>query len=138
MLYYIHVDDKRDLQVRLTELLQSFGCVQHVTEPTHNAGHTLDLVITRSKTVISELRVGDMISDHAVVRFTLPVKRGRLDAPWTTRRAWRRLSTDAFASDLAASELCCDLKALEDKTVDDLAGLYSSAMTRLLDQHVEN
>ena len=70
--------------------------------------------------MISELRVGDMISDHAVVRFTLPVKRERLDAPWTTRRAWRRLSTDAFASDLAlaASELCCDLKALEDKTVD--------------------
>ena len=64
-------------------------------------------------------------------------------SPWLASRcaldrAWRRLSTDAFASDLAASELCCDLKALEDKTVDDLAGLYSSAMTRLLDQHVEN
>ena len=27
------------------------------------------------------------------------------------------------------------IKALEDKTVDDLAELYSSAMTRLLDQH---
>jgi len=105
-----------------------------VTEPTRNAGHSLDLVIARSETVISELRVGDMISDHALIRFTLPVKIERLDAPWTTRRAWRRVATDAFASDLAASELCCDLKALEDKTVDDLAELYSSAMTRLLDQ----
>ena len=47
--------------VRLSELLQSFGCVQHVAEPTHSAGHTLDLVITRSDTSISALRVGDMI-----------------------------------------------------------------------------
>ena len=47
--FNIHVDDKRDIYtVRLTELLQSFGCVQHVMEPTHNVGHTLDLVITRS------------------------------------------------------------------------------------------
>ena len=51
-----------------------------MTEPTHNAGHTLDLVITRSETVISELRVGDMISDPALIRFTLPVKRDRLNA----------------------------------------------------------
>ena len=89
-----YIDDKRDIYtVRLTELLQSFGCGQHVTEPTHNAGHTLDLVITRSETVISELRVGDMISDHALIRFTLLVKTERFDAPWTTRRAWRRLSS---------------------------------------------
>ena len=39
---------------------------QHVAEPTHSAGHTLDLVITKSDTSISALRVGDMISDHAL------------------------------------------------------------------------
>ena len=95
--FNIHVDDKRDVYtVRLTELLRSFGCVQHVTEPTHNAGHTLDLVITRSDTVILGLRVDDMISDNTLIRFTLPAKREPLGAPWTTRRAWRRLSSDAF------------------------------------------
>ena len=52
-----------------------------------------------------------------------------------TSREWRRLSTDAFASDLAASELCGDLIALGDRTVDDLVRLYNQVMTALLDQH---
>ena len=52
-----------------------------------------------------------------------------------TRRAWRRLSTDAFASDLAASELCGDLTALGDQTVDELVQLYNQVMTALLDRH---
>ena len=48
--FSIHVDNTDDINsVRLCELLQSFDCVQHVVEPTHNAGHTLDLVITRSE-----------------------------------------------------------------------------------------
>jgi len=45
--------------------------VTHVSEPTHTAGHTLDLVITSSETEISGVQTGDMISDHALVRFTL-------------------------------------------------------------------
>ena len=40
----------------------------YVTEPTHNAGHTLDLVITRNDTEISDLRVGAMVSDHALIQ----------------------------------------------------------------------
>ena len=134
--FNIHVDNTDDIYaVRLSELLQSFGCVQHVAEPTHSAGHTLDLVITRSDTSISALRVGDMISDHALVRFNLHVAREHSDTEWITRRAWRRLSSDAFAFDLAASALCGDLTALEDKSADDLAELYGSELTRLLDQH---
>ena len=135
--FNIHVDNTDDINsVRLCELLQSFDCVQHVAEPTHNAGHTLDLVITRSDTSISALRVGDMVSDHALVCFTLHVETEKSDTHhWIMRRAWRRLSSDAFASDLAASALCCDLTALEDKSVDDLAQLYSSELTRLLDRH---
>jgi len=42
---------------------------------------------------------------------------------------------DAFASDLTESLLCSELKALEDKSVDELAELYSSEQTRLLDEH---
>ena len=41
----IHVDQTDDVHaVRLVQLLKSFDCVQHVAEPTHVAGHTLDLV----------------------------------------------------------------------------------------------
>jgi len=43
--------------VRLADLLQSFGYVQHVTTATHTAGHILDLVIARIDTDISDVDV---------------------------------------------------------------------------------
>ena len=76
--FNVHVDQTDDPNaVRLQQLLESFGYVQHVTEQTHTAGHTLDLVITRSETDIVVVRTGDMISDHALIRFNLSVKKSR-------------------------------------------------------------
>ena len=61
--FNVHVDQTDDPDaVRLHQLLEAFGYVQHVTEQTHTAGHTLDLVITRSETEISGIRTGSMIS----------------------------------------------------------------------------
>ena len=119
---HISLTDRSDIYaVCLSELLQSFGCVQHAAEPTHSAGHTLDLVITRCDTSISALRVGNMVSDHALVCLNLHVTREHSDTQWITHRAWCRLWSDAFASDLAASALFSDLTAFEDKSADDLA-----------------
>ena len=86
-------------------------------------------------TTICDLRVGGLISDHAPVYFRLCVTKAVPPMQQVTRRAWRRLSTDAFASDLAASELCGDLTALDDQTVDELVQLYNQVMTALLDRH---
>jgi len=116
--------------VRLDQLLQSFGYVQHVSEPTHNAGHTLDLVTTRSDVVVTNLYVGATISDNALIRFNLSVKKPtETNVQTVTSRAWRRLSRDVFASNLAASRLCSDLDVLSDMSVDDLAQLYRDVMT---------
>ena len=54
----IHIDDNDMYATRLNELLQTFDLVQHVREPTHAAGHILDVVISRSDTVVQQrLRV---------------------------------------------------------------------------------
>jgi len=85
--FNVHVDQWDNVHaVRLAHLLQSFGCVQHVAEPTHNAGHILDLVITTAATPVSDLRVGVMVSDHVLIRFTLHVKRPASDALRRVRR----------------------------------------------------
>ena len=43
---------------RFREIIDSFGCTQHVPAvATHQAGGTLDLVITKSDQVIDELSV---------------------------------------------------------------------------------
>jgi len=68
----MHVDDASCADaVRLADLLQSFGDVQHVTTATHTAGHTFDLVIARTDTDITDVDVGGFISDHVLVRFTI-------------------------------------------------------------------
>ena len=46
----IHVDDHDDDDLRkLLDLLYSLGMTQHVTYPTHDKGHILDLIITITK-----------------------------------------------------------------------------------------
>ena len=92
-------------------------------------GHTLDFVITNRETDVLSLRVGGMISDHALVCFVLALKKLPVKAQWVTCRAWRRLSLDAFASDLEESQLCADLDALVDTSVDDLVQLYRGVLT---------
>jgi len=135
--FNIHVDQPDDVHaMRLSQLLQSFDCLQHVNQLTHIAGHTLDLVITRTDTSVSDLRVGHFISDHALVSFNLEgVQKISASVCMLQRRAWRRLSLDAFASDLRTSVLCRDLNSLVDMSVDDLTALYDSALTGLLDHH---
>jgi len=117
--------------VHLAQLLQCYDFVQHVAQPTHRDGHTLDLVITRHDTIICDLQVGVLISDHAPVYFRLCVTKAVPPMQQVTRRAWRRLST----ADLAASELCDDLTTLDDQTIDELVQLYNEVMTALLDRH---
>ena len=50
-------------------------------------GHTLDLVITRGETDVLSLRVGGLISDHALIRFVLPLKKPYVEAQWITSLA---------------------------------------------------
>ena len=57
--FNIHIDDNDDVhETRLDELLQTYDLVQHVREPTHAACHILDVVISRSDTVVQQLSVG--------------------------------------------------------------------------------
>ena len=121
--------------MRLRSLLQSFDCMQHVYEPTHNDGHVLDLIITKTNTKLSHVHVGDLLSDHALVTFLLDVKKPRLERLWTTCRPWKTFSQSAFEADLRASQLCTDVDALQDLSADELAKLYDTTLQMLLDKH---
>jgi len=56
--FNIHVEDPSDAStLRLMELLSSMDLQQHVTLPTHQAGGTLDLVITFSDYDVDQLTV---------------------------------------------------------------------------------
>lgn len=61
----IHVDNVKDRCAKeLLNILGIFGLSQRVTDPTHNKGHILDLIISKGLN-ISDVVVTDVaLSDH--------------------------------------------------------------------------
>lgn len=68
--FNIHVDNPQDKGTKeLFCILDNYGLTQHVTVPTHNKGHTLDLLISKGLN-ISKVVVTDVaLSDHSCVFF---------------------------------------------------------------------
>lgn len=114
-------------------LLQSHGLVQHVTSPTHRAGHTLDVVVTRSDCPLISLQVlPPTLSDHSLISVNVNLQPGhRQPAPAVRRRKWRSFDFDGFCDSLSQSVLLT-------KPPDDCISLvecYNSTLQSLLDQH---
>ena len=67
--FNIHVDDATNTQAgKLIDLLSCHNLRQHVTSPTHEHGHSLDLLITRDDQIITMLPVDTpLLSDHLFV-----------------------------------------------------------------------
>ena len=87
-------------------MLESFDCTQHVSSPTHTAGHVLDLVITRQGDRVSDVKVvGSLVSDHRLITFKLDVKRPCLESELVPCRQWKKLFLPDFEADLCASRV---------------------------------
>ena len=61
---------------RLIDLLHSLDLQQTITEPTHDDGHTIDLVVSRqADNLLKSSYVSSQISDHCVVHAILNVSK---------------------------------------------------------------
>ena len=70
--FNVHMDNKSDtFTMEFLNLLNFINFTQHVTQPTHNRGHTLNLLITHglSVNISSVIHVG--LSDHFCVFFNV-------------------------------------------------------------------
>ena len=91
--FITHMDVPSDADtIRLKDLLNSMGPVQHVERPTHIHGHTLDLIITRQADDIvdGEPLPERYFSDHATVICKLSVMR---PAPRIKHAEYRKLKS---------------------------------------------
>ena len=63
------------LDLLFITILEVFNLVQHVNRPTHNKGHTLDAIITRSgDDLVDNVKVRDpMLSDHLAIHCNLKI-----------------------------------------------------------------
>lgn len=93
--------------LKFSDLFESFGLVQHVTKPTHEDGHTLDLIITRCSDGLSAPPIVDCyISDHASVCCMLLPKKPPVEEKLITYRKYKFIDLEKFKRDLEAYSLC--------------------------------
>ena len=82
--FNFHLDDLNNRYAkRFVDILDGFGLQQHVKGPTHNKGHTLDLIITTSVVgldddLVRRVQVRDpCIADHFAVHCELHLQKPR-------------------------------------------------------------
>jgi len=106
--HYLHLDVTDDYaSVKLLHILEVHGLTQHVLQPTHDRGHTLDVFITRSDQSVLSLNVDPpALSDHSpiVASVNLQVFH-RYTVSRVAWRCWRSLDVNTFADDLVHSAL---------------------------------
>ena len=107
--------------VELLDTLESMGPMQHVDVPTHEQGHTRDLVIT--------LTIGPFYSDYAAVFCWLNSAKPHASARLTTYRKLKSIDLDALKCDIVNSALCTDKMT----DLNELAGCYNSTLSSLID-----
>ena len=106
--FNLHVSDVNDNDSTIfIDTIEAMGLIQHVGEPTHRSGNTLDLMISeiQGNTTIKMVNTGPYTSDHCVVIATLKAKR---DPPTTNVRLIRgahRITDDQWCDEFNPSKV---------------------------------
>jgi len=104
-----------------------------VAEPTHEHGHTLDLVTSReSDNLICGRPAPDILfPDHLELLFKLKTARPPLKVDRVSFRKLRSVDWDAFMDEIRNSELF----QMDTDDPDELAALFDNTLRSLLDRH---
>ena len=132
--FNIHMDVLDDQKTkRFQNVIDSMDLDQLVHEPTHEKGHTLDLVITRKseESFISDIYVGDRISDHNAVLFKCGIQKPPPIRKNITFRKLKNINVGLFKNDLK------DRLATLEKShvIEGLVDQYDSTLSSLTDHH---
>ena len=139
-----HLDDptNRD-SARFASVLESCGLRQHVSEPTHVGGHTLDVVISRdTEDIVSNVEVNDpglsdnsgkVARDHLAVTFSVKAARPAPIRKTVSFRKIRSISIESFKTDIQTSQTLAD--ALNCTDLDELTNVYMDELSALVEKH---
>jgi len=119
--------------VKFNDILAAHGLTCRVTSPTHCHGRTLDVVATHEDLPSPPVAVVDVgLSDHRLLRWTTSMAKPS-PVYMTCTCQPRLLDADEFRAALMLSPLCRP-DTCTDCNVDDLAQLYHSETSAILDQ----
>ena len=130
--FNIHWDDNNNYeQKQLKELLEMHNLHQHITEPTHSKGHTLDFVITRENDgLLQHAEVGPLFSDHSALLCDLKTSKPHPRKEWIQYRKLNAIDFNKFNLDLST--------ALQtNNTIQPVGKVahYNHSLSSVLEQH---
>ena len=130
--FNIHMDLHDDTDCRnMSDLLVSMGLKQHVLQPTHELGHTLDLIITHISDNIIAGRpyTGELFSDHLPVFCQLKPERPLVAVKHLQFRKIKSIDRHQFSEVICSTQLC--LEPPDD--LDTLVNCYNETLRSVLD-----
>ena len=138
--FNVHFEDKESPNVKkLLAVTSSFGLSQFVVGPTHNLGHTLDLIFANSFDFQIEVTepVSYNIGDHFPIFFQLPniTKRTSLqNKKVVTARNFKTVDISELASKLGTSLSSTMSECAVDSSFSDLLHVYNTTIVHELDR----
>ena len=131
--FNIHVDVPNDNFAKsFISGVNSLGFKQHVHEPTHRAGHTLDLLLTRESDDIDHIELlSSLPSDHSALVAAVNLTKPQNPKMELSFRKFRSIDMDSLRDDIKLtfhplSNLTCPSK---------VADQYNKHLSTLIDRH---
>ena len=131
--FNVHWDDTSSSERKaLADLLDHYDMKQVVSTETHQAGHTIDLVIVRStETLVESAVTTDLVSDHYALHCSLNLSKPKREYKVIRYRKLKSIDSVQFGQDIQAS-------APFSAPAGSLMGLveqYDTVMCDLMDKH---
>ena len=129
----VHVDNPQNHNVaQFLDVLDTSNLVQHVDKPTHNQGHTLDLVLTRSsELIISDITYNhSVISDHAMVVCHVSIAKPCAPKKTITARDWKQVDLAALQTDIVQQ-----LHFPDGADVEKMVTIYNTVLRNIVNDH---
>ena len=130
----LHIDNQTDTYgCQFNDLLSNYGLDNHITFPTLQAGHTLDLVITQNnqEMELRSIKPGYFLSDHCFFCVEIVIAWLNVQSRMLSYCKLKSIDKPSFVIDLES--ICQDLLLIED--LNELTAQYNSRLLSLLDKH---
>ncbi|XP_072020238.1 uncharacterized protein [Amphiura filiformis] len=132
--FNIHVDEPGKPEVaRFLDTLVVNGLHQHIQEPTHISGHTIDLIISRpeDKLVSKSCVLPSLGSDHMLIDCVINCAKPAPLRVTSSVRNFKCMDKSEFTQNLTSEIEGLDLRG----TADEMLGQLESSVSSVLDAH---
>ena len=130
----LHISDMTNPTTKqFLDILEAFGLSQHVNVATHIGGHILDLIITRTDTLVPLVPpvAHSLVSDHFSIICQLPLQRLPPESKTVSFRKTDTINIENFKQDILQSQIVKN----PPKDMDRLVQLYDTSLSDIYDTH---